>query len=114
MLPANLNLQRSLINFLFTPCRCVVLHLSWTLFRRNRDQNHWLWLPQGALAVVHDLLLLPSAIDCIEANTVLFLLQWRLSRWNLYDLAITVLALITLIPRFLGHQVTMSMEASHP
>ncbi|KAF9992298.1 calcium channel protein, partial [Modicella reniformis] len=37
--------------------------------------------------------------------------KWRLSRWNLYDLAITALALITLIPRFMGHQLwTLRLE----
>ncbi|KAF9115096.1 calcium channel protein [Mortierella sp. AM989] len=37
--------------------------------------------------------------------------KWRLSRWNLYDLAITALALITLIPRFIGHELwTLRLE----
>lgn len=37
--------------------------------------------------------------------------KWRLSRWNLYDLVITALALITLIPRFVGHQLwTLRLE----
>ncbi|KAG0369918.1 calcium channel protein [Gamsiella multidivaricata] len=37
--------------------------------------------------------------------------KWRLSRWNLYDLAITTLALITLIPRFIGHELwTLRLE----
>ncbi|KAF9551224.1 calcium channel protein [Mortierella hygrophila] len=37
--------------------------------------------------------------------------KWRLSRWNLYDMIITVLALITLIPRFLQHELwTLRLE----
>ncbi|KAF9565316.1 calcium channel protein [Mortierella alpina] len=37
--------------------------------------------------------------------------KWRLSRWNLYDFVITTLALITLIPRFIGHQLwTLRLE----
>ncbi|KAF9193354.1 calcium channel protein [Haplosporangium sp. Z 767] len=37
--------------------------------------------------------------------------KWRLSRWNLYDFAITALALITLIPRFIGHELwTLRVE----
>ncbi|KAG0026013.1 calcium channel protein [Podila clonocystis] len=37
--------------------------------------------------------------------------KWRLSRWNLYDFFITALALITLIPRFIGHELwTLRVE----
>ncbi|KAG0209729.1 calcium channel protein [Mortierella sp. GBA30] len=37
--------------------------------------------------------------------------KWRLSRWNLYDMVITTLALITLIPRFIGHELwTLRLE----
>ncbi|KAI1319626.1 calcium channel protein [Mortierella claussenii] len=37
--------------------------------------------------------------------------KWRLSRWNLYDFAITTLALITLVPRFIGHELwTLRLE----
>ncbi|KAF9585747.1 calcium channel protein [Lunasporangiospora selenospora] len=37
--------------------------------------------------------------------------KWRLSRWNLYDFVITVLAIITLIPRFIGHELwTLRLE----
>ncbi|KAG0376923.1 calcium channel protein [Mortierella sp. AD032] len=37
--------------------------------------------------------------------------KWRLSRWNLYDMTITVLALITLVPRFIRHELwTLRLE----
>ncbi|KAF9099060.1 calcium channel protein [Mortierella sp. AD031] len=37
--------------------------------------------------------------------------KWRLSRWNLYDMIITVLAIITLIPRFIRHELwTLRLE----
>ncbi|KAG0308192.1 calcium channel protein [Dissophora globulifera] len=37
--------------------------------------------------------------------------KWRLSRWNLYDMAITALAIITLVPRFIGHELwTLRLE----
>ncbi|KAF9357185.1 calcium channel protein [Mortierella sp. AD094] len=37
--------------------------------------------------------------------------KWRLSRWNLYDSVITALAIITLIPRFIGHELwTLRLE----
>ncbi|KAF9214504.1 calcium channel protein [Podila verticillata] len=37
--------------------------------------------------------------------------KWRLSRWNLYDFLITALALITLVPRFIGHELwTLRVE----
>ncbi|KAG0244946.1 calcium channel protein [Actinomortierella wolfii] len=34
--------------------------------------------------------------------------KWRHSRWNLYDMVITVLAIATLIPRFIGHALWTS------
>ncbi|KAF9927349.1 calcium channel protein [Linnemannia zychae] len=37
--------------------------------------------------------------------------KWRLSRWNLYDMTITLLAIITLIPRFIRHELwTLRLE----
>ncbi|KAG0004465.1 calcium channel protein [Entomortierella chlamydospora] len=37
--------------------------------------------------------------------------KWRLSRWNLYDSVVTILAIITLIPRFIGHELwTLRLE----
>ncbi|KAG0044626.1 calcium channel protein [Gryganskiella cystojenkinii] len=37
--------------------------------------------------------------------------KWRLSRWNLYDMVITTLALFTLIPRFIRHELwTLRLE----
>ncbi|KAG0272810.1 calcium channel protein [Linnemannia exigua] len=37
--------------------------------------------------------------------------KWRLSRWNLYDMIITVLAVITLVPRFIRHELwTLRLE----